>query len=55
MHEKRMLRVVAYLACAVALCHAPVTVAAETADLAGISLERLERLDRRRLPRAGAP
>lgn len=47
MHEKDMLRVVAYLACAVALCHAPVTIAAETADLAGISLERLERLDAR--------
>ena len=45
MHEKSMLRVVAYLACAVALCHAPVAIAAETADRAGISLERLERLD----------
>ena len=45
MHEKSMLRLVAYLCCAVALCHAPVSIAAETADLAGISLERLERLD----------
>lgn len=45
MHERSMLRVVAYLACAVALCHAPVTIAAERPDLAGISLERLDRLD----------
>jgi CubicO group peptidase (beta-lactamase class C family) len=45
MYEKSVLRVVAYLACAVALWHAPVAIAAEPVDLTGISLERLERLD----------
>ncbi len=45
MHEKSMLRVVAHRACAAALCQAPVAIAAETADVAGISLERLGRLD----------
>jgi CubicO group peptidase (beta-lactamase class C family) len=45
MHENSMLRVVAYLACSMALWHAPTAVAAEALDVAGISLERLQRLD----------
>ena len=45
MHEKSMLRVVTYLACAMAAWHAPAAIAAETGEVAGISLERLERLD----------
>ena len=45
MHEKSMLRVVTYLACAMALMPAQACIAAETAEVAGISLERLERLD----------
>jgi CubicO group peptidase (beta-lactamase class C family) len=45
MHEKSMFRIVTYLACAVPLWHVPVTSAAEPHEVAGISLERLERLD----------
>ena len=45
MHENSLLRIVTYLACAIALWQAPATLAAETAEVAGISLERLERLD----------
>ena len=45
MYEKSMLRVVTYLACAIALFHVPAAIAAETLDVAGISLERLQRLD----------
>jgi CubicO group peptidase (beta-lactamase class C family) len=40
-----MLRVATYLACALALLPASAAVAAETVEVAGISLERLERLD----------
>ena len=46
MHPKNILHVVATFACAVSLWHAPAVVAAETAGAAGISLERLQRLDR---------
>jgi CubicO group peptidase (beta-lactamase class C family) len=45
MHEKSIVRGVGFLACAIALWHAPVVVAAEPVEVAGISLERLERLD----------
>jgi CubicO group peptidase (beta-lactamase class C family) len=45
MHENGMLRVVVYLACAAALWHAPAAGAAEQGEVAGISLERLARLD----------
>src|SRR5688572_30953953 len=45
MHRKSVLRVVAYLACVMALMPAPVTRAADAPEVAGISLERLERLD----------
>jgi CubicO group peptidase (beta-lactamase class C family) len=45
MHDKSMLAVATYLACAMALWHAPAAIAAESAEVAGISLERLERLD----------
>jgi CubicO group peptidase (beta-lactamase class C family) len=45
MNEKSILRVVTYLACAMALCHAPAAIAAELTEVAGISLERLQRLD----------
>src|SRR5687767_13512603 len=45
MHRKSVLRVVAYLACVMALMPAPVTKAADAPEVAGISLERLERLD----------
>jgi CubicO group peptidase (beta-lactamase class C family) len=40
-----MLRVVTCLACAMALMPAPRTIAADAGEVAGISLERLERLD----------
>jgi CubicO group peptidase (beta-lactamase class C family) len=45
MYEKRMIRVVTYLACALALAHVPAAIAAEAIDVAGISLERIQRLD----------
>ncbi len=45
MRSKSTLGVVTYLAYATALCHAPAAIAAETAEVAGISRERLERLD----------
>ncbi|HSC15231.1 MAG TPA: serine hydrolase domain-containing protein [Gammaproteobacteria bacterium] len=45
MHQKRMLRVVTCLAGAMALWHAPATVAADAQEVAGISLERLDRVD----------
>jgi CubicO group peptidase (beta-lactamase class C family) len=45
MRSTSTLGVVTYLACAAALCHAPAANAAETAEAAGISSERLERLD----------
>lgn len=45
MHDSRTLRVVVYLACATALWHAPKAGAAEPHEVAGISLERLARLD----------
>jgi CubicO group peptidase (beta-lactamase class C family) len=45
MHKKSLLRVVTHLVCALALMHTPSALAAETAEVAGISLERLERLD----------
>jgi CubicO group peptidase (beta-lactamase class C family) len=45
MRSKSTLGVVTFLAYATALCHAPAAIAAETADVAGISRERLERLD----------
>jgi CubicO group peptidase (beta-lactamase class C family) len=45
MHEKSALRVVTYLAYAMALWHAPAATAAEALEVAGISLERLQRLD----------
>ena len=45
MHPKNILRVVVTLIWAVSLWYAPAVIAAETADPAGISLERLERLD----------
>ena len=45
MYENSMVRVATYLACALALFHTPATIAAEALDVAGISLERLQRLD----------
>src|SRR5688572_23799923 len=45
MHRKSVLRVVAYLACVMALMPAPVTRAADPEVVGGISMERLQRLD----------
>src|SRR5688572_1649500 len=45
MRPTSTLGVVTFLACATALCHSPAAIAAETAEAAGISSERLERLD----------
>lgn len=45
MHDSRTLRLITYLACATALWHAPKAGAAEPHEVAGISLERLTRLD----------
>jgi CubicO group peptidase (beta-lactamase class C family) len=45
MHEKSVLRLVTYLVCATALWHAPAPVSAEALEAAGLSSERLQRLD----------
>ena len=45
MHEKSVLRLVTYLVCATALWHAPAPVSAEALEAAGLSPQRLERLD----------
>jgi CubicO group peptidase (beta-lactamase class C family) len=45
MHEKSVLRVVTYLACAITLWYPPAATSAESLEQAGISPERLERLD----------
>ena len=45
MHEKSVLRLVTYLVCAMALWHAPAPVSAEALEAAGLSPQRLERLD----------
>ena len=45
MQEKTMLRVVTSIVCAMALWHLPAAIAAEVPEVAGISLERLQRLD----------
>ena len=45
MHEKSVLRLVTYLVCAMALWHAPAPVSAEALEAAGLSPQRLQRLD----------
>ena len=45
MRERSVFRVVTYLACAVLLSQLPAANAAESPEVAGISLERLQRLD----------
>ena len=45
MHEKSVLRLVTYLVCATALWHAPAPVSAEALEAAGLSPQRLQRLD----------
>ncbi len=45
MSKKSMLRVVTSLGCAMALWHGPSAIAAEPLEVAGISTERLQRLD----------
>src|SRR5689334_10905991 len=45
MYDNSMVRVATYLICAMALFHTPAAVAAEALDVAGLSRERLQRLD----------